>query len=213
MLTLEVKKREKKQDLKEMRNSGALPAVFYGRDVESTPISVKAAEFKKVFKEAGESTIIVLKGEGADQNALVQDIDYDPVTDEVRHIDFYIVQKGQKVQVNVPLEFVGESPAVKAGGSLIKVMHEIEVEAEPSNLPHVIEVDISKIVNLDSTISVADLPLPSGVVATADPEETVVSVSEAREVEDDEEGGSTEINMEAIGTSEKKGKVEEESAE
>ena len=213
MTTLEITKRDTKDDLKALRANGVLPAVFYGKSEDSTPISLNKKDFKKVYEEAGESTIVVLKDGSQEHNALIHDLDYDPVTDEIRHVDFYIVEKGQKVQVNVPLEFVGESPAVKSlGGTLIKVLHELEVEADPTNLPHSIEVDISAIVDFNTNISVGDLTLPAGVVATADPTETVVSASEAKEEEEPAEG-STEIDMEAIGDAEQKGKGEEAEGE
>ena len=100
----------------------------------------------KSWKQAGESSVIHLTGKDIDHEVLIQDIDLDPVTDNVRHADFYVIEKGKKVTVRVPLEFTGVAPAVKdLGGILVKVIHELEIEAMPKDLPHNLSVDISKL--------------------------------------------------------------------
>jgi len=205
-IILEVKKREKKENLGKLRKNGFIPAVFYGKKTEATPIKISSRDFMKVQKEAGESTVFKVKTESGDMDVLIHDIDMNPVTDEVRHVDFYVVEKGQKVVVSVPLVFVGEAPAVKnLGGTLVKVMYEIEVEAAPKDLPHEIEVDISSITDFEKHISVKDIKLPVGVETTEDLEETVVLVSETKE--ETEEEIPTKIDMDSIEV-EEKGKKE-----
>jgi large subunit ribosomal protein L25 len=182
MITLDIKKRDAKENLGKLRTAGFLPAVFYGRKEKSTPISIPAAQFEKIWKQAGESTVIALKGDGLEIQALIHEIDFDPVTDVVRHADFYAIEKGQKVKVNVPVEFVGVAPAVKdLHGTLIKVMHDIEVEAEPANLPHKIEIDISALVDFSSTITAGSAKLPAGVTLVSGSDEVVASVYETKE--------------------------------
>ena len=182
METLEAKKRDNKENLDKIRKGGEMPAVFYGRKTESTSITIPAGKFKSVWKEAGESTVFTLKIDGKELQVLIHDIDIHPVTDEVRHVDFYVVEKGQMVKVAVSIEFVGESPAVKKlGGTLIKVLHEIEVEAEPKDLPKNIEIDISSLENFGDHIAIKDLKLPTEVKILADSEDVIVSVSEAKE--------------------------------
>ena len=206
MLKLTIEKREGKASA--ARQTGSIPAVFYGPKAVSTPISVKAPEFIKVWREAGESSVVTLSGIGEDQDALIHDVVRDPVTEQVRHIDFYVIEKGKKVEVAVPLEFVGVSEAVKTlGGNLIKVMYELEIEAMPKDLPHSIEVDISSLVDFDAQIKVSDIKLPAGVTAITDADEVVALVAAAKE---ETEEAPTEIDMTAIGISEKKGKKEEE---
>lgn len=211
MLTLKVEKRaEEKPDA--LRKAGRLPAVFYGRKEGSTPVSVEQTDFERALKEAGESTVISLEGVGDSKEALIHEVTLHPVTSKPIHADFYVIEKGRKVEVAVPLEFVGTAPVVKEkGGILIKVLHELEIEALPKNLPHEIEVDITVLTEFDSQVTVADLKLPEGVVALVGEEEVVVAVEEPREEEEEEET-ETEIDMDAIEV-EKHGKEEAEGGE
>ena len=208
MITLNTKPRQVGANLKKLRREGHIPAVFYGRLEKSTPITVDKIEFEKVFKQVGESSVIGLATEGGVHDALVHELDRDPVSGTIRHIDFYVIEKGKKVKVHVPIEFVGVSPAVKdLGGVLVKVLHEVEIEAEAAKLPHHIEVDISSLVNFESQIHAKDLKLPSGVALITDENETIVLASEAKE-EVAEEAAPVDISQ--IELSEKKGKKEEE---
>lgn len=205
-MKLTIQKRTETADA--VRATGNIPAVFYGPKAESTSITVNGPEFIKVWRQAGESSVITLTGLGEDHDALIHDISKDPVRDTVTHVDFYVIEKGKKVQVAVPLEFVGESAAVKTlGGVLIKVIHELEIEAMPKDLPHAIEVDISSLVDFDSQIKVADIKLPAGVTAEIDADEVVALVSAPKE---ETEEAPTTIDMSAIGISEERGKKEEE---
>lgn len=209
MISLTVTKRDPNTSVNMLRKEGKMPAVFYGKKDASTPITISSVDFMRAFRQAGESTVVTLVGEGIKADALIHDVQYDPVRDTPIHADFYTFEKGQKVKVNVPVEFVGISEAVKSlGGTLVKVLHEVEVEAEPANLPHEITVDISALVNLDSQILVKDIKLPAGVTLVSEPEEVVASVSEA--MKEPEEPVNTDISTIEV---EKKGKVEEEGAE
>lgn len=205
-MKLTIQKRTETADA--VRATGNIPAVFYGPKAESTPITVNGPEFIKVWRQAGESSVITLTGLGEDHDALIHDISKDPVKDTVTHVDFYVIEKGKKVQVAVPLEFVGEAPAVKnLSGVLIKVIHELEIEAMPKDLPHSIEVDISSLVDFDAQIKVSDIKLPAGVTAEIDADEVVALVSAPKE---ETEEAPTTIDMSAIGISEERGKKEEE---
>lgn len=182
MLTLNVEKRDKKSSLGKLREGGKMPAVFYGKKEESTPIMLSYAVFEKALHEAGESTILHLAGEGIDVDVLIKDVDLDPVTDKPRHVDFYAIEKGKKLKIKVPVEFVGVSPAVKdLGAVLVKVAHEIEIEALPKDLPHKIEVDLGSLTNFDMVIMVKDLKVKEGVEIKAKSEEIVASVYEPKE--------------------------------
>lgn len=207
MLTLNIEKRDKKTDLTALRKGGKVPAVFYGPKTENTLITVSLAELKKVLPEAGESTVIKLKGDGLDVDTLVYDIDSHPVSELPLHVDFYAFDKTKTVEVPVPLEFIGISPAVKdKGGVLMKVLHELKVEALPVDLPGEIIVDISTITEFDTPINAKDIKLPNGVKLAEDPEETVVTVTAPKEEKEEE---AKPIDLSAIEV-EKKGKKEEE---
>ncbi len=182
MITLEVEKRDSKASLSEIRKAGKIPAVFYGKKEAATSIMLPKAIFEKTLKEAGESTIVHLKGEGISVDALIHEVDLDPVTDKPRHADFYAIEKDKKLEVKIPLEFIGVAPAVKdLGGILVKVMHEVEIEALPKDLPHELTIDISSLTTFQSVITAGDLKLPAGVTLKAKPEEIVASVYEPKE--------------------------------
>ncbi len=211
MLTIQFEKRDNTQKLEALRKAGKLPAVFYGRKEKSTSITVPTAEFLKVWKKAGESSVIELKGlEGEEHQALIKDVDNDPVTGVFRHADFYVIEKGKKLRVKVPIEFEGVSMAVKElGGILVKVLHTLEVEALPKDLPQRVHVDISPLATFESQIHAKDLTLPAGVTLIAGLDEVVASV--AKPVEEKEEP-LVAPDLSAIEV-EKKGKKEEEGAE
>lgn len=210
MLTLKAEPRSVfGKGLRKPRAAGQLPVVIYGRKQEALSFFVDNKEFTKIHKEAGESTVIDFKSEKGDLDVLIYGVDYHPVSGAIIHADLYVVEKGKKVEVDVPLTYVGESLAVKnAGGVLVKVMHELPIEAKPADLPHDIEVDISALTDLDSQITVADLKLPAGVTATVEAEEVVVLISEAKDEPVEEEP----VDLSAIEV-EKKGKKEEEGEE
>ncbi len=183
MLSLAVEKRNALGKVDALRALGKLPAVFYGPKEVSTPVAISLVEFKKVWKQAGESSVIILKDEkGNEHESLIYEVDIHPLTGEPRHADFYIVEKGKKVRVAVNLVFIGVSPAIKdKGGILVKVHRDIEVEAAPRDLPHEISVDISRLIELNDTIHAKDLVLPKGVELKVDSKEVIASVAEAKE--------------------------------
>lgn len=206
-INIKAEKREKIGKLESLRKEGWMPAVFYGHKKASTPIQIKKVEFLKAWKNAGESTVIKLITPDGEMEALVHDVDLDPITSEPRHADFYVFEKGHKVEIAVPLEFIGISPAVKdLGGVLIKILHEIKVEAQPSDLPHDIEVDISPIIELEGQILAKDIVMPKGVTLMENPEEVIVTVATAK-VEVEAEEAPVDLSQIEV---EKKGKKDEE---
>ena len=206
-MELAIEKRDIKTSPKTLRNKGILPAVVYGRSEESTPISVDHKTFEKLYHKAGESSVITLSGLGEEKDALIHDVVVHPVSGKIMHADFYAIEKGQKVTVSVPIEFDGESPAVRdLGGILLKVMHELEMEVLPKELPHALHVDVSKLVTLEDKIAVKDIVLPPSAVITDDLEEVVAMITVAAEEPVEE----APMDLTAIETSVERGKKEEE---
>ncbi|MFA5023123.1 MAG: 50S ribosomal protein L25 [Candidatus Paceibacterota bacterium] len=196
--------------IKALRDEGQVPAVVYGDKKETISICLDLIEFKKVLAQAGESTIVSLELAGKGQDVLIHEVQVDPISGVPVHVDFYIVSQDKELEVAVPLVFEGVSPAVKdLGGSLVKVLHELEIRALPKNLPHDIKVDISSLVALDSQILIKDLKLPTGVESVLDVEEVVAAITEAGEEVVEE---TAPVDLSAIEV-EKKGKQEEEGAE
>ncbi len=205
MVNLTVELRKGSADA--VRNQGKVPAVFYGPKAPTTSIAINEVDFIRVWKIAGESSIVTLQGIDEDHDALIHDIDRDPVSGKIRHADFYVIEKGKKVKVGVPIEFVGVSAAVKdLGGALIKVLHEIEIEALPKDLPHNIEIDISPLATFEDQIKASDIKLPAGVTLVLEPEEVVALVAAPKEEVEE----VAPVDVSAIELSEKKGKKEEE---
>ncbi|MEK7553099.1 MAG: 50S ribosomal protein L25 [Patescibacteria group bacterium] len=180
-MELTVQKREiLGKQLKGLRKQGFIPAEFYGREAENLHLSVLVKEFNKIFKEAGESAIIKLNVDGKKINALIHDVQKNSLTGAVSHIDFYGIKMDEKIRVNIPLLFGGESPAVKEGGVLIKAIHELEIEALPADLPHHIEVDLGKLAVIGDSILVKDLNFSKGVKILINMETVIATVVEPK---------------------------------
>ena len=177
MVTLTVKpKGDTTND--ELRAAGTVPAVFYGPKEEATSVVVNALELEKVWKEAGETTIVRLTGVGDEKDALFKDVQFHPVTGKMMHVDFYVLEKGKKIEIAVSLEFVGQAPAEKAGHIVVKALHEVEIEVAPAELPHHLDVELSSLVNVGDHITAAQITLPPSAELKTDPEEIVASVTE-----------------------------------
>lgn len=196
MLQLNIEQRDGARGADIVRKEGKIPAVFYGRKEESTPVAVDEGEFHRIWQQAGESTILSLEGVGEAKEALIHDVAVHPVSGKPLHADFYVIEKGKKLEVTVPFEFVGVAPAVKnLGATLIKVMHEVDVEVLPKDLPHEIAIDVSVLVDFESQITIKDLKLPDGVNVLAEPDEVIAAVAEPKEEEEEE---PSEIDIDSI---------------
>ena len=208
-MELTVQKREKLgRGVKDLRKQGLVPAVLYGKGLGNLNLSVPKKEFNKVFKVAGENTIVNVMLDNKKYPVLIQDVSYHPVTDEVLSADLYQVRMDEKLKVNVPVEFVGVAPAVKEkNGLLVKALQELEVEALPADIPHEFKVDVSKLVEIGQSIYVKDLSIPSGVKVLVNPE-TVVATVTAKITEEEElamrQAGSAGVETLKVETEEKK---------
>jgi large subunit ribosomal protein L25 len=181
MLALEVKLRGEKESPEALRESGFIPAVLYGPKEAAASISVDARKLESVWHEAGETTIVTLKGAGADKDTLIHDAQIHPTTGRLVHVDFYVLEKGKKIEIAVPLEFVGEAPAEKLGHIIVKALHEIEIEVAPAELPHSLDVNLSALAGVGDHITAADIKLPPSATLITNPEEIVASATEFHE--------------------------------
>ena len=206
MLTLKGEIRDPKSKLAALRAEGFVPAVYYGHKEKQVSCVFPTIAFKKVWIEAGESTVVSLEMPKGKVNALIQEVQVDPIKGQPIHADFYVIQKGHEVTVETPIEFIGVSEAVKTlGGTLVKVLHELEIKALPENLPHNFTVDISALATLDDQILAKDVVLPKGVTLVSGPEEVVAAIAVAKE----EPIEAPVIDLDSIEV-EQKGKKEEE---
>ncbi len=180
-IELQVEKRDGSVSAKTLREQGFVPAVIYGPADEPVSVKIPVNEFLRVWNDAGESTIIDIKGLDDEKEVLVKEVQWHPVKDTPDHVDFYAIERGKTLTLAVPLEFKGEAPAEKLGGIVVKVMHEVEVETRPRDIPQSLEVDLAQLTDLDSVIAAKDIKAPEGVKILADEDETVASVSEQKD--------------------------------
>lgn len=220
MLTLQATiRKDLGRKSKKLRKAGYVPAVLYGRKVQSTPVSLGYKEFEGVYKEAGESTLISLEVRGEDTGVpvenvvLIRDAVTHPLTRKLVHVDFYQVPMDEEITLAIPLVFENESPAAKnEGGVLVRNIYELDVRAFPKDLPHEITVDLSRLAHIDDAILVKDLAIAQGVKIEAEEDVVVAQVSAPVEEEVAEEapqGPSPEdIKTEAEGKREEAAKEE-----
>lgn len=166
-------------------NGEMIPAVLYGSEVENISLEIDKKSFSKVFKDVGE-TLIDLEVEGKKYSVLIHDTQVNPLTQELIHVDFYQPNLKEEVETEVPLELIGEAPALKLGGTLIMNMKEISVKALPKDLPSKIIIDVSALNTFEDAITAKDIKLPNGVtIEIENPEEIIVQVVEPEDVEEE----------------------------
>jgi large subunit ribosomal protein L25 len=178
---LSARSREKapKSAMNAERKSGNIAAVLYGHGGKATSLWIERLAFEKLYTGAGESSIIKIVVDGKGVDGLIQDVSFDPIAHRAMHVDFLQVKMNEVLEAHVPIEFVGESPAVRElGGMFLKTLEEVAVSCLPKDLPQHLEVDISKLSTFEDSINVGDIVAPAGVkILTA--LDTVVATTEA----------------------------------
>lgn len=185
-----------------------IPAVLYGKGIDNVCLAVPKKDFENIYKQAGETEIIDLIVEGEKKTemhpVLIYDVQHHFIHHYPIHIDFYQIRRDQKIKTHVPVEIIGESPAIKNfGGILVKNTNEIEVEAFPQDLPHSFPVDVSKLETIDSKILAKDLIVSEKVKILAAPDTVIVAVVAPKE-EEEEKPAVESVAEVKIETEEKK---------
>ena len=199
--------------LNTLRRAGILPAVMFGKNKPSVLIQLNLKDFQKVFKDSGESSLIDLNIENKKSKVLVSEVQHHPTKDVAIHVNFHEVDLKEKITAEVPIEIVGEAPAVKNGlGIIITLIDEIEVECLPTNLPKVIEVDVSTLTEVDQGITIGELNYNKETIKiTHNPEDLVLKIAYAAQLETEEEKGPA--TLEDIEVTGEKPKEEGEGAD
>lgn len=189
MITLNVKIRDEKgRNTNKLREQGIVPAVVYGPGEKNLSLEVNEKDFMKIFKEAGESSLIelVVTSTKEKRPVLIHEIQKDPITGSPIHIDFFQASLKEEVEVAIPLVFEGISFALKdLGANLVKNMSEIEVKALPQNLPHEIRVDLALLKNIGDHILVKNLKVADNVTILKKPEEIIALAAAVEKVEEE----------------------------
>ncbi|MFA5926919.1 MAG: 50S ribosomal protein L25 [Patescibacteria group bacterium] len=197
---LEAKTRE--TDGRKTRQAGLIPCVVYGKNIENVVIAFDKVNFNRLFREAGTSNLIDLSVDDKTSfKTLVQDVQRNPITLDVVHVDLLKINMKEKISTEIPLEFVGESPAVvDLSGSLITARDSVEIECLPADLPSEIKVDISILDDFEKDIRIKDIVVPAGVEILNDEEEVVVHVEPPRDEADIEADLATPVeeNVEEV---------------
>ncbi|MFZ1626876.1 MAG: 50S ribosomal protein L25 [Candidatus Moraniibacteriota bacterium] len=177
-----LERKESGKALTKLRTDGFIPAVQYGHGKDPMNLSVRYIDFSKLYRAAGESTLVELSFDGKKAiNTLIHDVQVDPLSGRFTHIDFYQVNMDEEIETDVQLDFVGEAPAVKAlGGVLIRNLDEVKVKCLPKNLPHSFTIDLALLKDFDSQVKVSDIVLPTGVVMLDTLEAIVATVMRPR---------------------------------
>lgn len=199
------------KQVKRLRAQGWIPAVVYGADMSTRSVQVPERSLFKTLKQAGSTTLIDLfvEDESEPHVVLAREIQRDPITGQLVHVDFYQVRLTERVKTMPRLEFVGESPLVKSGKAvMIYGMTEIEVECLPTDLINSIPVDVSVLEGMDDNVLVGDLAVPSGVTITADPGEVVASVVPVRVLVEEEVEAEEAEELEAEAEAEEQATAE-----
>ncbi len=198
---------------RKLRAGGRVPGVVYGPEAEPLSLALETREVEQLFQSISvDNTIVELDVDGEDEDiqTLVRDIQTHPFRPEILHVDFFRIQKGRAVQLEVPVELLGTPVGVKEGGVVEQVVHSLPVRCIPSLIPEVVELDISEL-DINESLHVSDLSLPEGVEVLLEPERTVCSIQvpdlvlEEPAVEEDEE-----VEVLRVGEEEEEGDEETE---
>jgi large subunit ribosomal protein L25 len=159
-----------------LRREGQTPANIYGLHVESVAITVSTEEFRHFVRGHGRNEIIYLNIDGEERPTFIRDIQRNPVTDQILHIDFLQVSLDHKVRLEVPVHLEGTPPALDLGGILTHALNSVSVEALPTNIPSALTLDVSALTELGQSLHVSSLVAPEGVDILTDPETVVARI-------------------------------------
>ncbi len=196
-----------------VRRRGEVPAVLYGHNVEPQNIAINARTLQKVWHGAGHSHLVDLALDGGRaRKVLIRELQVNPRTQELMHVDLFAVNLREKLTVEIPLIPIGESPAVTEFklGVLQQIITSVKVECMPGDIPALLNVDISGLTEIDQGIRLGEVPLPERVsLATGvDADELVLKVAQVRvavEAEEAEVAAEAEVEAEAEGTEDDSG--------
>ena len=202
-------------DLKQLRNSGKVPAVVYGYGTKNTSVKVDEVEFIKVIREVGRNGVIDLGVGSKTIKVMVSDYQFDPLKNQITHIDFLAINMSEERTVEVPVHLVGEAAGAKEGGVVEQPLFNLEVTATPENIPESIEVDITEL-QINDSFAVSDIKVSGDFTIENNPEDSIVTVVPPTDEPSEEEvesmeGGSAAEEPEVVG--EDKKEAEEESKE
>ncbi len=165
-----------------LRRQGLVPAVLYGESADSLPLTLKKKDIIEILKsETGENTIFRVAYDSEEKDVMIKEVQIQPVTDELLHVDLIQISMDKPVKVSVPVELVGEPVGVKVEGGLVDfLLRELDIECLPREIPEAIRVDISQL-HLHQSFKVMNLELPAGIKILHEPQAAIVVISSIAE--------------------------------
>jgi large subunit ribosomal protein L25 len=183
VLQAKERKELRSSELRRIRETGNIPAVIYGRKLESKPVSVSSADLTKTIRNVGRNGVISLDIDGNKHDVVLTDYQEDFIKKEIIHVDFLAVDKSSKINVTVRLVLTGEAAGVKDGGVLQQAVHELSITSTPSEIPQQIEVDVSNL-QVGETMKVSDILYQGSFTINHEEDEVVASILPPRQEEE-----------------------------
>jgi len=177
-IQVEARIKQRKRDARRLLRAGKIPAILYGPKMAPVALALDKKEFSRRVAGLQGSHLVRMKSaaaELAEKVALVKEMQFHPITDDVIHADFYEVDLSARIQVHVPLHFVGKAVGIVNGGILQPILREIEVECLPLDIPEFFDVDVSAL-DIGDSVHIEDLHMPEGVVSMAEDNLALVTV-------------------------------------
>ncbi|MGO0687894.1 50S ribosomal protein L25/general stress protein Ctc [Bacillus paralicheniformis] len=204
ILKAEERTDSRRSSLRKIRQSGYVPGVIYGRNLENKSVALDSIELLKILRAEGKNTIINLDINGDQHSVMVTELQTDPLKDSIVHADFKVVDMEAEMEATVPVNLTGEAEGIKQGGVLQQPIYELSVTAKPKNIPQTIEVDISSL-EVNDVLTVGDIPSKGDYSYNHEPDEVVASILPPQKQEETEaESAAQDVEEPEKGTEEEK---------
>ncbi|MDQ0163414.1 50S ribosomal protein L25/general stress protein Ctc [Aeribacillus alveayuensis] len=176
---------------RKIREQDRIPAILYGKDLESKAISIDRVEFIKSLREQGRNAVFNMKLDDEEHAVMVNEIQRDPLKDDIIHVDFYAINMESKVEVEVNVQLTGQAQGIKDGGVLQQPLHQVKLRAKPAEIPTAIEVDISTL-GVNEALHVKDIQTNGKYEILNEPEEVIVTILPPKQEEEINSGEKQE---------------------
>lgn len=173
-----------KNELGRFRGQGYIPAVLYGKHMDKNlTLSMEVKEFSRLLSKHGRSSILIFKSEDSKLNgtsALIKEVQRDAISDTFLNVDLVEIRKGEKITINIPIEFIGEPKGAKEGGVVDIQRRQLKVECLPTDIPDKVTIDVSNM-GLNDVLHVSDIEIAGGVKILDDKSFAIISVRIVKE--------------------------------
>ncbi|HHY14062.1 MAG TPA: 50S ribosomal protein L25/general stress protein Ctc [Thermoanaerobacterales bacterium] len=195
VLNAEIRDKSGKGYSRKLRRQGMVPVVLYGQDIESLTLAVNAKDLERIIKHYGRNVLINLKSDNDENTVMLREVQKSIIQDDIIHADFFKISLEELIEVTVPIVLLGDAIGIKDGGILQNQLRELTIKALPTEIPDVIELDITDL-EFGETLSVADVEVAPGIEVQNEPEEIIASVVAPMEEEEEEVIDDEDVDVE-----------------